>query len=113
MTHRVPIGAFFHLSFIYTRSALLLWGWVSLAPGVSKIGTAFAVGEALVPLLSGRMCHLIPIGLRESSGMETGAFFAPLPRRASLCWTGESGKLQQWVNREAPGGQGGKTQRDE
>lgn len=72
---------------------------VSLGSGISKIGTAFVVGEALAPLLPGRICHLIPIGFRESSGMETEAFSAPLPRRASLCWTGESGKLQQWVNR--------------
>lgn len=66
---------------------------VSLGSGISKIVTAFVVGEALVPLLSGRICHLIPVGFREGFGMETGAFFAPLLRRASLCWTGESEKL--------------------
>ena len=40
-----------------------------------------------------------------------GGFFALLWRRASLYWTGESGKLGQWVNREAPWGKGGVSRR--
>lgn len=84
---------------------------VSLGSGISKSGTAFVVGEALGPLLPGRMSSHSHWLLGKL--WNAGAFFAPLPRRASLYWTGESGKLGQWVNREASWGQEGKTQRNE